>query len=553
MASPVVPWSDYTGSEAEALIAALLVRTIPGAQRIDGSGGDGGVDVRVRQDGEDHVYEIKGFHGRLTSGQKRQISNSLTTAVEHQPAMIRWTLVLPLEFSPAEDRWFYDVLAKKAEIPIDWIGRTQLEERLSQNRDLLRAFAPGSIERRAMDLLGEYNAEKAAMSKGMVDGIERLAGIKSQIDLTDPDYAFDFKVTGENISIDVRPKDVKSARRRPIGVSVEISDNDAAVAGQVEQFLRYGRPVDIPSESIIRFEPDLPGNLNEVLAGDTPSISLRKTDEEKNWRLAQRVEAVRDGRVVGTLSVEWDDRSQGPLGGSWVSGKDRGGFLELTMKTGPDQKGGIDVRAPASHDVLPEDAVPAMRFLSLLKRGDQLRFVAPGHADVEGRLTGDPVGDPDALRARLAVAEALARIQSAAGIRFALPQGWSHEEGQMIYFWDQLLTDGRVQWYWPGFWTNLPAASVRKLLRESALPRISMHATSARDMVAELLGHPLRIQGQIRCEVTNIVISTPLSLAEQVRDLPPDVLVPVPLAQDNRTICIFYLDLDVDTLVEDST
>jgi hypothetical protein len=100
---------------------------------------------------------------------------------------------------------------------------------------------------------------------------------------------------------------------------------------------------------------------------------------------------------------------------------------------------------------------------------------------------------------------------------------------------------------------TLPAASVRKLLRESVLPRISMHATSAKNMVAQLLGHPLWIQGQIRCEVTNIVISTPLSLAEQVRDLPPDVLIPVPLAQDNRTISMFYLDRDVDTPAEDST
>jgi hypothetical protein len=173
MASLVVPWHDYGGHDAEVLIAALLVRTTPGAQRIDGSGGDDGVDVRAPLDSGHHIYEIKSFHNRLTPGQKRKITASLVTAVQNQSAMVRWTLVLPLDLSPAEDRWFSGTLAANAKVPIDWIGRTQIEERLDRNRDLLRAFAPGSVERRAMDLLAEYNAEKAAMTGGMVDGIER--------------------------------------------------------------------------------------------------------------------------------------------------------------------------------------------------------------------------------------------------------------------------------------------------------------------------------------------------------------------------------------------
>lgn len=37
MASLVVPGHEYSGRDVEDLIAALLVRTIPGAQRIDGS------------------------------------------------------------------------------------------------------------------------------------------------------------------------------------------------------------------------------------------------------------------------------------------------------------------------------------------------------------------------------------------------------------------------------------------------------------------------------------------------------------------------------------
>jgi hypothetical protein len=547
MASSVVPWHEYSGREAEDLVAALLVRTISGAQRIDGSGGDDGVDVRVQVDGGYHVYQIKGFYNRLTSSQKRQISDSLVAASQRQPAMVRWTLVLPLDLSPGEDRWFSGTLAAKTEVPITWHGRTQLEEVLSRNRDLLRAFAPGSTERRAMDLLGEYHAEKAAMTKGMVDGIERLAGLKSQMDLTDPDWAFDVKVVGEDVSVELRPKDAESARRRPIGIALEISANDAVVTKQVDQFMRYGRPADIPSGSILNFEADLPGNLTEVIRQTgKPSVSFRKTAEEKAWRLAQRVDAVREGRVIGTLAIEWDDRSHGLLGGSWISGKDRSGFLELMMRTEPDQKGGLEIRAPASENVLPEDVVPVLRFLSLLKRGDCLRLVAPGYPEVEVRLTGEPVGDPGLHEAGIAVAEALVRIQSAAGTRFPLPGSWGAKDGEMIYFWDQLLSNGEVQWYWPGYSVNMPAAKVSKLLADSVLPRISMSGTSGRDPIVEFLGYKMSIQGQVRCEIANMVIPNPRILAEQIRNVGAETLVAVPLAQDDRTLSMFYLDRDAN-------
>jgi hypothetical protein len=539
----LVSWDQYSGRDTEDLIAALLVRTVPGAQRIDGSGGDDGIDVRASADGGCHVYQIKGFHARLTSGHKRQIARSLATAVEHQHDMVRWTLVLPLDLSPGEDRWFSSLPGLQDSVAIDWIGRTQIEERLSVNRDLLRAFAPGSAERRAMDLLGEYHAEQAALSRGMADGIERLVSLKNQLDLTDPDWAFDVKVAGESVNVELRPKDLASAVRRPIGITVGVSNNDAAVTRQVEAFMRYGRPVHIPGEIVIKFEADLPGNLAEVIGrSGTPAVSLTKSEDEKSWRLAQRADAVRDGRVIGTLAIEWDDRSRGPLGGSWVSGKDRSGFLELAMTTEPDLKGGIRISAPASDSVLPEDVVPVLKFLSLLKAGDRLRLIAPGHPEVEARLTGNPIGDSHVLEAGITIAEATARIQAAAGTRFPMPASWTAKDAEMVYFWDQILTAGKVQWYWPGYSVSVPAGRVSQLLADSVIPRITMSGSSEGNAEAELFGHKFPVHGQLRCTVTNLLIPNPRALAEQVRAMPPDTPVAITLAQDDRTLSMFYLD-----------
>jgi len=189
------------------------------------------------------------------------------------PGMVRWTLVLPLDLSPAEERWFSGQLASQTEVPISWIGRTQLEAELSRHRDLLRAFAPGSTERRAMDLLASYHAERAGLAQGMADGIPRLVSLKEQLDVIDPDWAFDVQIAESNVDVRLRPKDADAPRRRPIGVAFAIdSANDTAVAEAVEKFLKYGRPVAIPGENILAYAVDLPGNLNQVVAEGSLAI-----------------------------------------------------------------------------------------------------------------------------------------------------------------------------------------------------------------------------------------------------------------------------------------
>lgn len=160
--SAAIPWSEYAPEQVETLVAAWLVRVVPGAQRVDGAGGDDGVDVRAPDGDGVHVFEIKSFHRRLGRAQKKQVQTSLETALARQPKMVRWTLVLPLDLTPAEIRWFEETLASMARIPLQWAGRTQIESGLSEHRDLLRTLAPGSAERRALDLVTQYRTASAA-------------------------------------------------------------------------------------------------------------------------------------------------------------------------------------------------------------------------------------------------------------------------------------------------------------------------------------------------------------------------------------------------------
>jgi hypothetical protein len=551
----MVPWADYSADQVEDIVAGWLVRMFEGAQRIDGSGGDDGCDVRVPEQGGYRVFEIKSFHRLLTAGQKRQIRESLVTATERQSQMLRWTLVMPKDPTPAEIRWFETVLAPLAQVPIDWIGRTPLEAGLSEHRDLLRAFAPGSTERRAMDLLGEYNAEQAAMTRGMLDGVERLKRLHDQFGLVDPDWNFDVSAAGENITVNLRPKTSGSVERRPIKFGLSIDPNaDPATHETFEQFIKYGRPGDIPGGSISDLRIDLPGNLNDLISqGSTPSISIRKTPEEMSWRLNQRIEAVKDERVIGTLPVEWTDRSLGPLGGTWLSGRDRSGYLELAIRSEPNSTGGLSLRAGASMDVLPGEALSALRFLAKLGTADRLRLRSPEHPVTELKVTGDLVGPPGAVEKCILVAAALARIQEAIETFFPLPAGWSAKDDEMLYFYDQILLYGEVKWYWPECSIRMPAETVAKLLVQGTLPRVSMAADSGGAPTSmELMGHQIILPGKVRCVVENIIIMNPRLLAKQIADLAPGAPVVVDLGCDDRTATTFFLDRTPESQGADS-
>jgi len=166
-----IPWQDLRAADVEDLIAALLLRTVDGAVRIDGSGGDGGVDVAVAGANGRHVFEIKSFCRRLTAAQKRQVLKSLRTAVEGQPDMVAWTLVLPLDPSPSEDRWMREVLAAQTTATVSWMGRTAVEVAFAEHPELARAFLPGASEPAASDRGGPRTGPVSATDHGLAVGV----------------------------------------------------------------------------------------------------------------------------------------------------------------------------------------------------------------------------------------------------------------------------------------------------------------------------------------------------------------------------------------------
>src|SRR6202166_2187888 len=88
----------------EQLVCQLLELEM-GAQALDGSGGDGGIDCFRDTGSGIEVFQAKYFLSRLTPGQRAQVKHSLSRALE-QPRLRRWVLCIPLDPTPAELAWF---------------------------------------------------------------------------------------------------------------------------------------------------------------------------------------------------------------------------------------------------------------------------------------------------------------------------------------------------------------------------------------------------------------------------------------------------------------
>ena len=148
-AVPRVNFKQLSPSQYERMVSVLLSREIQ-ALREDGAGGDGGRDCYFTDAAGTHVYELKNFTGRMTPGRRRQVKRSLVRAMSRAPRT--WTLVVPIDPTPSEQRWF-ESLHAEVSVRLDWKGRAWLEEKLAQYPDIARYFTGAAEE--VMGLLSE--------------------------------------------------------------------------------------------------------------------------------------------------------------------------------------------------------------------------------------------------------------------------------------------------------------------------------------------------------------------------------------------------------------
>ena len=542
-----IPWGELEPLQVQRLISALLVRTVPNAHAVDGAGGDDGADVVSTKVGGIHVYEIKSFASCLTPGQRRQVEHSLSTARKRRTDTVAWTLVLPLDPSPAEERWMHKKLDPMAGVLVAWMGRTQLEAAFAERPDLARAFLPGSAHQQALEWLSAHGHGKAGLAAGVPDAVSRGRNPRQQLRVVDPDYDFDLDLDlhAGGTTIHISPKDAQAMKRRPIvgSLSVEAAAGTAE-AEAIEEFHVYGAPLKLAGENITGVAIDLPGGLNALIEGGAQAgIEVGPTESEPR---RARFAAASGIKVLARLPVMITQTSRGTAGGARLVATDEAKTLRLELRMLPDGRaGGVNFTLSIANGGFPGDALPAARFLAKLAISDTLRLEIPDEPTATMRLPNvdAAVGAEDVVE----LLEALERVQDATGVTFPVPSHLSMSELQNLAFVDGLLTQGELDWWWPGFTVTMTADSVRRqVLPAGVLPRISVNGSGSAPVF--IAGHELTLNGTVVMSATDVVVTNPLGLARKLNapDCRSDTPLVVNLEADARTVVRFRLDRPLD-------
>ena len=447
-----IQWNDFEPQRYEDMVSVLLSRLHPDAQRIDGKGGDGGRDVQI-VDGQDgpitYAFELKSFTGRMTTGRRRQVERSLNRAASLGPE--RWTLVVPIDPTPAEDKWFRK-LGKEYSFPIEWYGKTWLDEKMSAFPDIRRYFLEGTNDE-VVRLLRELQKEQAIVTD-VPDAMGRLRTLRERLNEIDPHYRYElstgkdaadgrptdvvFAVGFCDMRVDVYPKYLGATKDRPVIVNVKIRvDTDDE---EVQNALNYGLEATIPPHKVDSVTVDAPfGLAGDFTEAELTLIPINSLDEPVTLSLD-----IMDGdRILASWPVHLKERTSG-LRGSTLTGADSIGWLQARIKVNVETKSLEAKFWLTPQSTMPEALLPLFRWVDAYKPPHRLRFRWQGGLEPRIEIRKSFLADDSLSR----IVEAFAYLQKRCGIHWEMSPSLTLEEGQQILAAATMLKEETIDFTW---------------------------------------------------------------------------------------------------------
>lgn len=294
-----VEWTRQQGDDVEAVVGMLICSVQPNAVRVTPSQGDGGLDIFVPgpegMANQREVYQVKRYCERLSSSQTRKIKRSLETLIGTAKAegweITKWHLVMPLDPTDNEIRWFNE-LTQNCEFPREINGLLfgdTLAARFPKVIDYYlrdgRERLEGAMNNLAAIIAGRANRQQNE-PLGAGDVVSDLASIHKALNEYDPFYHYDFAVSekppadqptpGEPglvavygvrqesawITIMIFALSLAAVEERPIGgqFTVVFPPEDDELRKQFEKFIDYGAPMTMPPGTLTGF----PGSSGRV-------------------------------------------------------------------------------------------------------------------------------------------------------------------------------------------------------------------------------------------------------------------------------------------------
>ena len=506
-----VQWSDLEPNRYEDMVSVLLSRSHPESQRIDGSGGDGGRDVQIVS-GEDRrltdAFQLKSFTGRMTNVRRRQVKRSLERAAELEPE--RWNLVVPIDPTPGEERWFTD-LGDEYDFPTKWLGRTWLDAQMSAYPDIRRYFVEGAAHE-VLRLLGELKEEQAHVSS-VPDAVVRFRKLRERLNEIDPYYRYELStgaaveaarpagavlsVTSDGVRVDLHEKYRGALSDRPITgrISLEFGPDDQALMGDVQDALDYGLPVSIPNNVVRNVTLDAPGGLGGSSSEGELNISPTRTTLDKPFTLSFDIED--NGRLLASWQVPFDEGTAG-LRGTTLRGRDLTGWLGVHLRHDQEEH-----ELHYTFDITPAPVLPAtlvsfFRWLDAYRPPHHLVVRGPEGMEVRTDIQ-EALSEPPPVR----LVEALAYLQEHSSTFFPMPFEIPQEAAKAILDAEALLKGESIDFTWGSFSLTLKRAGPElDPLLDGHPPVFALD----QDMWIELEGSTIPI-GRIRTEIASAILA----------------------------------------------
>lgn len=477
-----IRWEDPgVRAKYEDLIANLIKRLHPRAQRIDGSGGDEGRDVQVPSDDGLAIYELKSFTGRLSKGgRKAQVSRSLAKAATHDPDS--WHLVVPIDPTPGELAWF-ESLTGEYSFPCSWLGRTWLDTELAQRPEIPRYYLD-DYRAEVAELLRELRSEELAMDDA-THAAARARAIRRRLNESDPHYSYALLLgskdgprtpgavlsfqTGED-RIDVVPRYATAVKDRPITVNATF-DFSADTEGHREAFERsldFGEPVRLPASVVRDLVIDAPGGL--AAEHERGELWMGGLDEELDPPVIVHATVYSSDKETPLGTHEFQlTRRRGGRRGAVLQGTDSSGLLSLAMR-GDRERGSITFNLTFGLvPTLPPVGLLASRWLELLRPPNFMTLTLEGHPFNDLTPINDPIVEDTGPTTFF---EAFHLLQQRAGVAFPVPDDITDDEWSSIARVAAWMSPEKLEFTWTSHRVELAGVdqkALRQLLRGGAL------------------------------------------------------------------------------------
>jgi hypothetical protein len=385
-----VEWTRQTGDDVEAVVGMLICSDHRNAVRVTPSQGDGGLDVYVPRESGDRqreVYQVKGFTDRLVSSRKRQIRRSLIkvieTAAEEGWTIAKWHLVVPLDLTDNELRWFHDELTRDCDFPCEINGLLYCDTMAATYPNMVDYYLRDGRERlqsatdRLTDLLSGRRDRQRDEPLAAGDVVPDLTAIYGALNEHDPFYKYDFSVSDTPppdeppvrepdlvavyairqdsvwITFKVIARSLAALEERPVRahLNIAIPAGDHELRQQFERFIDYGAPINMPAGTVSG-SLDLPGGLGRDISGASVAVlSAPDAEDDDPAELLLAIVAPDSETVIARTTIRRTDVTVGQAGVRSVFVEKSGIFTvemrvragrldgEMTLETGYDLAG----------------------------------------------------------------------------------------------------------------------------------------------------------------------------------------------------------------------